>query len=932
VKDVMERMLKHIAANTEKDLIVHVPTEVCGLIRTCRLPAVLRKVRLDADDKPIYSDIQRAFAKVYVANCTYKKDRSQEARDMFTSAVMSYSRNCFQTTLWKLQDAVNSRDSRNTSSFYQVGVPMANLDGSSQLKSWEIGLAPRTARKLGVFTGEVILMRRYPETSVYPAKVLIVPGLGKNVIGLPVGSLEDSALRVKDVATILSGDTDGDCFCGTSYKTEVCKVEVEQWFNTYWDGVPEYPVPTGNCLRWTDEVIKEQTDEEIFVSKVWQKLAVGRVTNSGLALFIAKGVMGHALDISYADIRRIFERMIEVAMDMKKVNGDDPFLMHKLLQANSVMNEATPAELESQGYDVSCVLRLLDSLGGQPIRKIASRNIAFRAMLRSRDAVEQLADIIPAEGFASRFVDMLLGDKASAGGDSLDFGYCTLPKKVTKGFNLTFTQEDNKLVASCITLSGTAKAEFPTEFEGKVIPLSSISKIIFRDTVQVPWTLSDSFTRIGVGKPRMLRSWGDVVGALIRNDFSYELAEIRNSDDLEQANVDLLNLVMKALRRMLTAYEISNGDVFSWATVAGQQKIVVLDTKIPKARYKRDVVNDPVELEAERRITAGRYLKKLGLINNMSDTISGEPGMAFYKKTSEGRTFSTEQYIIPQFAPVKRAPVANALSNLVNFTGAHPVSFSLGNKPQAPTKEVWSVAIAAIDLMDGLMVSSALQESYEAHIFEPEHGMYSHHCLEDGSKLQAVEADVKGVARVIPETDMPWIRFADGRTIRAELVFQMGSTSHMQLRQTHFRMALEAVAKTNYDAGKGRMKVPEGLTPEQITSACVNSGLYRDNDLTVEVLSPDQSTVLGIYPAGVLAVGMHRQIPSIVASVHPQSAIPEDYLPSTTADGGIKNGLAGVMCMRANGLDNCIKELHSEIPKALDAEITALLTCIERRK
>jgi len=138
VKDVIERMLKHIAANTGRDLIVHIPTEVCGIIRSCRLPAQLRNVRLDANSEPVYSDVQRAFAKVYVANCAYRKDATQENKDLFTSLVMAYSRNCFQTALWRLQDAVNSRDSRNTSSFYLVGVPMANLDGTSQLRSWEV--------------------------------------------------------------------------------------------------------------------------------------------------------------------------------------------------------------------------------------------------------------------------------------------------------------------------------------------------------------------------------------------------------------------------------------------------------------------------------------------------------------------------------------------------------------------------------------------------------------------------------------------------------------------------------------------------------------------------------------------------------------------------------------------------------------------------
>jgi hypothetical protein len=272
----------------------------------------------------------------------------------------------------------------------------------------------------------------------------------------------------------------------------------------------------------------------------------------------------------------------------------------------------------------------------------------------------------------------------------------------------------------------------------------------------------------------------------------------------------------------------------------------------------------------------------------------------------------------------------NACSNLIEFVGSHPVSFNLEEKPQSPTAEVWAVSLP-IDLMDAIWVSESLSDTFQAKIYQPQTGEYKVYPLQEGMKYQAIEADAKGIGKLIPADNMPWIKLANGQLIRTEVVFQMGSKSHQQLRQTHFRLALEAVARINFLKTGKRMKVPAALTPEQITKVCIESNLFANDDLTLEILSPDKSTVIGKFPAGVLALGMHTQIASINASVHSQELFDEEAYATTTSSGGVVSGMMGATTMRAHGLTNCLKTLHSDVPPALAAEIAALLKCVERR-
>jgi hypothetical protein len=98
--------------------------------------------------------------------------------------------------------------------------------------------------------------------------------------------------------------------------------------------------------------------------------------------------------------------------------------------------------------------------------------------------------------------------------------------------------------------------------------------------------------------------------------------------------------------------------------------------------------------------------------------------------------------------------------------------------------------------------------------------------------------------------------------------------------------------------------------------------------MTAQILRPD-GEVIGDYPAGMAAIGVHRQFPSVMASVHSQETI-TDFVPTTTATGGVVSGLAGSLCMLAEGLEKCFEELHFHVNPELDAEIQALKTCVVR--
>lgn len=58
-----------------------------------------------------------------------------------------------------------------------------------------------------------------------------------------------------------------------------------------------------------------------------------------------------------------------------------------------------------------------------------------------------------------------------------------------------------------------------------------------------------------------------------------------------------------------------------------------------------------------------------------------------------------------------------------------------------------------------------------------EFGGFVFYPLEDGSKVQG-RLDLKGAARAIPQENMPWIRYADGTKVRAEIVMPLDSRGH----------------------------------------------------------------------------------------------------------------------------------------------------------
>jgi|GEM_PF-2433542 len=1003
----LERMLKYTITATDSDLGINVPQELGGTMSRALLPGLLRKVRLSApkDESkpiPIYSDTQRNFAKLYVHLVAYRHEANEENRSSALFHTSLYSRTVFMSALWKCHLAANSRDAECTSSAYLVGLPFGQIDGRSILRSCEIAVSMSTAQGLGLKAGEVIQLRRFPETNTIPMIVVISSDIGDHCIGLPVGSLLNTRLKTKDVPSLLGGDCDGDSYVITAYheayyslfrnrknypelkaQMQRCLAELQTWFSNYWKDIPEYPTPTGIAYTWKDEdpaTFKQRTDLDVFSSKVMQKISIGSSTNTILSLCVAKLVKYQDFaNVTWEDIRRAGERSTETCMDMKKAEGRDPLCFHNILCGNRPFDSEAALELMESGFNLDSVTEIVSALKGTSVRRIARYNKAWAALLGDRRAFEALVKYFQdtegnPEEFAKYFVDALYGFAKTpfimGKGDPMEFPSIRMPQEANDpNFELRFIELTDSMeeirVASlghkgelsvqnisdsedkttsilrieCDTVGGIATIEMLISNNGLVIELEN-RKVILRRTVFVPFKIKGREMKIVAGTPRMLSSWGEVLGALLNTNFRFQMNELKSMEDISAAEPVLADLINSALRYLLASYEVQNSDVISYATAAGQEKIVVLDNKIPEISKASlaamrvigitSASNNPLKLDEIRRTLAAEFLVKHGYINKRVDTISGEPGMVFYAKTSPGRTYVTEQFILPQNAPEKRSPVLNACSNLIEFVGSHPVSFDLEGRPEAPTAEMWAVSLP-IDLMDALWVSDSLSDTFQAKVYQPQTGDYKVYPLEDGQKFQGIEVDVKGVGKLTPADSMPWIRLANGQLIRAEVVFQLGSKSHQQLRQTHYRLALEAVARVNFlNTGK-RMKVSADLNPEQIAKVCVESGLYASDDLTVEILSPDKSTVIGRYPAGVIALGMHTQIPSINASVHSQELYDEEAYATSTSSGGVVSGMMGAITMRAHGLTNCLQTLHSDLPPALAAEIAALLRCVERR-
>ena len=900
-------------AKAGKDLIIRLPEGIFEDVVELRLPARLKQLRSTDDCDQVITDLQRAADRVVQAVSEYCDSKTPDSILRVKETTGVYVRNVYRHLGWRFQDLVNVRDSENTSSAYLVGIPairhQAFEDGKlCDLMPYQVALHPSVARKLGVEAGQKVQLCRFPETRTMAVEVVVDPTIGPNCIGLPLGE--------PNLPKLLGGDCDGDCYAVRAYHTLETQEELNQVFEAQWKDCPD-PVTSDQVLTWRDESPSGKSDGEIAHSKFMQKVVIGPVTLDSMATYIVKMAAKDRLPLSYGQLRGLMERSIEVSMDMKKCEGHDPLLFRKVINGECSLDDTVCEALEAQGYvveDVETLVHFVNEYGGS-IRKLARTNPAYDALLGDPDAVERFVATAP-EDISRSFIESVFG-KLRKPGPRRFHERLTRPKARYGNafFCATLDRRTQELVVEC------GLAEYRIQTTKGAIRLSAVELCLFRPTVEV-----DIVDKEGelLTSCVLHHGWPSVVNAIARSEYAWEIIAQPNAD---VAKADLERLVKKVLRRLFKTYELEGAQVDRWDTVCGTKRYVVLDKELPKIEG-----HDFIELEMLRRTAAAEELVRRGLINYRSDTTSGNPGMAFYSKAGRGNTYVSKSDPLNCLASLKRSGVRNALGNLVEITGAEQESFVTDAEMTPPVAEL-NVAVLPINGMDGIVVSSAVSDRLTGKmpkvIAGLDFGSYEYHPLADGSKIQG-RLDAKGAVRVIPEESMPWIRYADGTKVRAEVVMSLDSVSHEMLRHSHCTLALTAAAHRMKETTGGRMRVPTDVAVERITRVARLSGLFDSEDMTAEVLRPD-GELIGSYPAGMAAIGVHRQFPSILASVHRREEI-TDLFPTSTASGGVVSGLAGCLCMMAEGLGKCCQELHFQINPELDAEIKALRSCVTRRQ
>lgn len=904
-------------AKADKDLVVNLPRGIFENITALRLPARLRQLKLSANDSHILTDIQRAADRVVQAVGDYCECTTPHNVLRVRETVGVYIRNVHKHLAWRFEDLLNVRDSASTSSAYLVGIPAirhrAFVDGTlCDLMPWQVALHPSVATKLEIEAGQRIQLCRFPETRTVVVEVVVDDTIGCHCVGLPIGE--------PNLADKLGGDCDGDCYVLRTFHTQECQTELDTVFEKQWADCPE-PALSSIVYTWKDEQLSEKTDGEIAESKFMQKVTIAPVALDAYACFIVKMVAKDRLPLSYAQIRGLMERSLETAMDCKKALGQDPLIFRKIINGEREIDGEVRAQLRNQGYVVEDVETLVDFLReyGGDIRKLARSNPAYDALTGGPDSVERFLETSP-EDVSLHFLNSIFGKHLRKPGPRRyhDKIRRSRERYGNQFFAATMDRKTGEMVVEC----GLAEYRIQTSEDSKAIRLSDTEVALFRPSVEVNFIARDGGLTTSC---IMHNGWPSVINTIARTEYAWEIWEIISQPDADIAGADLERLVKKVLRRMFKTYEVEGASLESWSVKCGTQRYVVLDTPLPKVDGY-----DFITLEMMRRHAAADVLVKRGLINHRSDTASGNPGMSFYARVGKGVNAATQSDPLNHLASIKRSPVRNALGNLVDITGAESESFRTDAEVTPPVVEL-NVAVLPINSMDAAVVSDAVCDKLTAKmpVVVPgcDFGSYMFYPLEDGSKVQG-RLDLKGVARVIPEENMPWIRYADGTKVRADVVMNLDSKGHEMLRHTHGTLALTAAAHRLRETSGGRMRVPRNVTVERIARVAQLSGLYDSDDMVTDILSPNGEPI-GRYLAGRAAIGVHRQIPSVVASVHSRETI-TDHFPTSTSDGGVISGLAGSLCMLAEGLERCFEELHFSINPELDAEILALRSCIVR--
>lgn len=927
-----------------------------------------------ADGSLCLGSLHSAADKAVITAQNYYALPTEDATVRFREAVATFKRAALRHLVWRLGDVLNARDSANTSSGFFVGVPYVVPDALVRdgricdLDQFEIAMSARAAKKLGVANNLVVQLGRFPETKALAAKVRIVDDLTDHVIGMPLGCM----------MLLAGGDLDGDTYYVRNYFTESCRntlirVYSEQatLYGTQYQIKPE-------LLSWKDERDPLLDDEGHFDSKGHQKIDIGPITNDGLAACVIKLDHNDTLPISFEQARvNNLERPIEETMDTKKglVHSDgtphNPMLLRNVLGGSALAGDNVAEVMEKlreQGYDVDVIKSWVSFLGNRTLRKTAYENPAFSLLCR-RDPVDAeafLRGLSNRTNVAEQFINRLFG--------RTDIRAGKVPAKHEirrsagryglKIFNAVMA--DGEIQVAC----GLGRYTHTTTDGGRAIQISEhgTEVAMFRRTVEVvldPELITkldsahatrvkavrrtegdDAADRLATNAGRVEvtlgdqpdstqcyclfhRTWADLLNALARSyAFSHDVGSIIREPDRDTASAMLKDLVRRMIRRMYKTYQVKDGDLRSWSTIAGANRINAVCLEDPTKIEDMELT----VVERTWRKAAAQFLRGRGLINAYCDTITGDAGTSFHISKGANYNFVTESDPLKGFIPDIRRPVSNAIGNLQDFTGAEPESFVTSAKYTPPMREGWVVAVP-YDFKDALGMTGEFLSNFTVKMPKVvgglDFGSYEYYQGQPGMKCQT-RSDVKGVVFV---TKPIGIEFADGTRVTSDMVISLCSQSHEMLRHTQFTMALTAAAKRMVDTQGGRMRVPDNVNAERVVHVAKASGLYENDTLTCRIFDPETGEYISIagydrLPAGRMAIGVHAQVPEIVCSSHGRETV-TDRFPTTVRSGGVVSGMAGAFCMLANDMTSCVGELHRTVNPVIAREVDALANAVQ---
>jgi hypothetical protein len=201
-----------------------------------------------------------------------------------------------------------------------------------------------------------------------------------------------------------------------------------------------------------------------------------------------------------------------------------------------------------------------------------------------------------------------------------------------------------------------------------------------------------------------------------------------------------------------------------------------------------------------------------------------------------------------------------------------------------------------------------------------------------GMKLQSEADAFKGVANILPDNAMPWVKWSDGSIQQADVVFDITSAKkHGSLKLIGLTLALNKIAK---DLGGMVVNHNAPLKESDIVNVAQEYG-YSDDTLTCEILESNawhrdvslktelgtryegpKAKALGRFPAGYLRVGRHRQDPDVVGGIVGQIGKRLSD-PNRMKASGRRIGYIDTCVMNAEGMVSCAEETRQTPDKVV---------------